>query len=102
MNKIFIIIQREYLSRVKKKSFLILTFLTPILIAGIYAFMIWMVMKDDTEKRTIAVINQSQLEEPVKSKEYTTFKYYNDIPDVIITVHQLANQARNHNLWEKQ
>jgi len=75
MNKIFIIIQREYLSRVKKRSFLILTFLTPVLIAGIYAFMIWMMLKDDTEKRTIAVINESKLVEPVQSKEYTTFNY---------------------------
>ncbi|RXQ96632.1 ABC transporter permease [Ancylomarina salipaludis] len=75
MNKILIIIQREYLSRVKKKSFLLLTFLTPILIAGIYAFMIWMMMKDDTEKRTIGVINESELVEPVQSKDYTTFEY---------------------------
>lgn len=79
MNKIFIIIKREYLSRVKKRSFLILTFLTPVLIAGIYAFMIWMMLKDDTERRTIAVINESQLVEPVKSKEFTTFQYLNDI-----------------------
>lgn len=78
MNKIFIIIQREYLSRVKKKSFLILTFLTPLLIAGIYAFMIWMMLKDDTEQRTIAVINESQLIEPVKSTEYTSFNYLNN------------------------
>ncbi|MRT91504.1 ABC transporter permease [Ancylomarina sp. 16SWW S1-10-2] len=75
MNKILIIIQREYLSRVKKKSFLLLTFLTPILIAGVYAFMIWMMMKDDTEKRTIGVINESELVTPVQSKDFTTFEY---------------------------
>ena len=78
MNKIFIIIKREYLSRVKKRSFLILTFLTPVLIAGIYAFLIWMMLKDDTESRTIAVINESQLIEPVQSKDFTTFKYLNN------------------------
>ncbi len=75
MNKIFIIIKREYLSRVKKKSFLILTFLTPILIAALYAFMFWMMMRDDTEKRTIAVVNESELVNPVESNEYTTFNY---------------------------
>ncbi|NOU60476.1 ABC transporter permease [Marinifilum caeruleilacunae] len=78
MNKIFIIIQREYLSRVKKRSFLILTFLTPILIAGIYAFMIWMMLKDDTEKRTIAVLNESELVDPVTSSEFTTYEYLNN------------------------
>ncbi len=75
MNKIFIIIKREYLSRVKKKSFLVLTFLTPILIAALYAFMFWMMMRDDTEKRTIGVVNESELVNPVKSNEYTTFSY---------------------------
>ena len=30
MHKIWLIIQREYLSRVKKKSFLVMTFLRPI------------------------------------------------------------------------
>lgn len=79
MNKIFIIIKREYLSRVKKRSFLILTFLTPLLIAGIYAFMIWMIMKDDTEKRNIAVINESSLEQPVNSTEFTSFQYFNNM-----------------------
>lgn len=79
MNKILIIIQREYLSRVKKKSFLILTFLTPILIAGIYAFLMWMMLRDDTEKRTIGVINESELVAPVQSQEFTTFEYLNDI-----------------------
>jgi len=79
MNKILIIIQREYLSRVKKKSFLILTFLTPILIACIYAFLMWMMMRDDTEKRTIGVINESELVAPVQSQEFTTFKYLENI-----------------------
>lgn len=35
MNKILLIIKREYLSRVKKKSFIIMTILGPILMAGI-------------------------------------------------------------------
>jgi ABC-2 type transport system permease protein len=36
MNKILLIIQREYLSRVKKKSFIIMTLLTPLIVAGFY------------------------------------------------------------------
>jgi len=35
MNKIFIIIKREYLSRVKKKSFIIMTILGPLLMAAL-------------------------------------------------------------------
>ena len=35
MNKIWLIIKREYLVRVRKKSFIIMTFLAPLLMAGI-------------------------------------------------------------------
>jgi len=36
MNKLFLIIKREYLSRVRKKSFIIMTLLTPLFMIGIF------------------------------------------------------------------
>ncbi len=36
MNKIFLVIQREYLSRVKKKSFIVMTILGPVLMAALF------------------------------------------------------------------
>ena len=42
MNKILLVIQREYLTRVKKPSFWILTIVVPILLAGVYAIPIIM------------------------------------------------------------
>jgi len=79
MNKILIIIRREFLTRVKKKSFLLVTILVPLMMAGFYAFMIWMMLKEDTEKRNIAVINKSNIEQIVNSNEYTKYEYNNDI-----------------------
>ena len=35
MNKISLIIQQEYLSRVKKKSFILMTLLTPLLFIAV-------------------------------------------------------------------
>ena len=40
MNKISLIIKREYLSRVKNKSFLLITFLVPLFLIGMYALII--------------------------------------------------------------
>ena len=37
MNKIFLVIQREYATRVRKVSFWVLTILVPILIAALYS-----------------------------------------------------------------
>ncbi|QHT66834.1 ABC transporter permease [Rhodocytophaga rosea] len=60
MDKILLIIQREYLVRVKKKSFIIMTFLGPLLIGGIWGVSIWLSVKDD-ENRVIEVIDESGL-----------------------------------------
>lgn len=42
MNKVFLVIQREYATRVRKASFWVLTILVPILVAGLYAIPIIM------------------------------------------------------------
>jgi ABC-2 type transport system permease protein len=55
MSKIGLIIEREYLSRVKKKSFIIMTVLGPILIAGLMAGAIWMGLSDDTAYNVLVV-----------------------------------------------
>ncbi len=60
MNKIFLIIQREYLSRVKKKSFIVMTILGPLLIAGIYIVPI-LLAKTDDEKKTVCVVDETGL-----------------------------------------
>ncbi|MBL4655374.1 MAG: ABC transporter permease, partial [Bacteroidia bacterium] len=63
MNKILLIITREYITRVRKKSFLIMTFLGPLLITGLYGLGIWMVVNDiDTDEvKKVAVIDESRL-----------------------------------------
>lgn len=60
MNKLFLIIQREYFSRVKKKSFLIMTILGPLLMAGLMIIPVWLAMRDKTEHQ-ILVLDHSGL-----------------------------------------
>ena len=57
--KLGIIIQREYLNKVKKKSFLLTTFGVPILFAGMYAAMIFIMLKAEGDAKRIAVIDNS-------------------------------------------
>jgi len=61
MNKILLIIQREYLSRVKKKSFLVMTFLVPGLIIGMYALIAFLTIKGGDKVTQVNVIDQSGL-----------------------------------------
>lgn len=60
MSKISIIIQREYLSRVKKKTFIIMTILGPILFSGLMIIPVWLATQEQ-EKHFIEVIDDSKL-----------------------------------------
>ena len=60
MSKISIIIGREYLTRVKKKSFIIMTILGPILFAAIGIVPVWMSMQEQAQ-HFVEVIDDSQL-----------------------------------------
>lgn len=56
MNKIPIIIQREYVTRVRKKSFIVMTFLTPVLMALIFVIPALVMSNEDKDFKKIAVI----------------------------------------------
>ncbi|MGE6219695.1 ABC transporter permease [Nubsella zeaxanthinifaciens] len=77
MNKILLIIQREYLSRVKKKSFIIMTFLTPLLIAGVYGLMGYFTYKGikDTHDNVAVVSNNKTLTEKLQTDKNITYTY---------------------------
>ncbi len=60
MGKIGLIIAREYLSRVKKKSFIVMTLLGPLLFAGIVIVPVWLASSDSaTEQKVVKVIDES-------------------------------------------
>ncbi|MES2591668.1 MAG: ABC transporter permease [Bacteroidota bacterium] len=75
MNKISLIIKREYLTRVKKKSFIVMTILGPILLAGLMIVPIWISMQK-TSKQKIEVIDESYLfKDLIPEKEFIDFDY---------------------------
>lgn len=60
MQKIWLIIKREFQTRVRKKSFLIMTLLIPLFFAGIIIIPVLIAVKSEENKR-IAVIDESGL-----------------------------------------
>lgn len=77
MNKILLIIQREYFSRVKKKSFIVMTFLTPLLIAGVYAIIGYFTYKGikDTHDIVAIVSTNKTLTEKLQTDENIEYTY---------------------------
>ena len=69
MNKIGIIFSREYLSRVKKKSFLLTTIGVPLVIMIFYAVILYLTLGDNGEKEKIAVIDELNLLSPAKQSD---------------------------------
>ena len=59
MNKIGLIIKREYMTRVRKRSFLLLTFLGPILMAAIYIIPIMLALHGGNDHMRVAVVDES-------------------------------------------
>ncbi len=59
MSKTLLILQREYLTRVRKKSFIIMTFLGPLLLAGIMVVPIWLASLSDIGQRRVAILDET-------------------------------------------
>lgn len=125
MNKTILIFKREYLTRVKKKSFLILTLLMPLLFGGLIFMSGYLASRESTEEQKVAVVDRStiflgNLEDSKSTKftfippgEYETVKeniktneYYAllEIPDNVLTVNkvlvysakQISLDVKNH------
>lgn len=60
MRNILLVLQREYMVRVKKKSFIIMTLLTPLLIAGFYGAVIWVAV-GSVNTKSIEILDESGL-----------------------------------------
>lgn len=56
MNKVSVIIKREYLTRVRKKSFIIMTILAPVLMAALIILPTLLMMNQEQDYKKIAVI----------------------------------------------
>jgi len=61
MNKLKLIIKREFLAKVKNKSFIVMTILSPLLMVGLFMLIIFLNQKNSEEIRTVAFVDDSQL-----------------------------------------
>ncbi len=79
MNKIWLIIKREYLTRVRKKTFILTTILTPLLFAGIFAVVIFITIKNVSNEKVAVVDSGGYLKSSLESSKTVTYEF---VPDV--------------------
>src|SRR5690606_17193245 len=74
-SKVSLIIQREYWSRVKKKSFVIMTLLGPIMMAALFVVPVWLAVQDE-DPQNIEVVDETGLFiNQIENKENMRFFY---------------------------
>ncbi len=118
MNKILLIIRREYLTRVRKRAFIIMTILGPVIFASFLVVPYLLVNLEDSDIKTIAVVELDEQNAPVSnenlvfenlfaSKDKLKFEYLSDID--AITVETLIQYSGyygvlvlNHRLLNQQ
>ncbi|HLT09001.1 MAG TPA: ABC transporter permease [Cyclobacteriaceae bacterium] len=77
MHKILLVIKREYLARVKKKSFLLATLITPLIFPTIMGIFLWIAFSESESEdrlRIIEVVDESN-EFFMESKDNYAFSY---------------------------
>ncbi|MCF8422352.1 MAG: ABC transporter permease [Chitinophagaceae bacterium] len=79
MHKIWLIIQREYTTRVKNKRFLLVTFLVPLLMVGLIVGSAYFSFKG-TEERKIAVVDPNGFfKDKLKNSTQLKFEFPKDV-----------------------
>ncbi|MEM9052835.1 MAG: ABC transporter permease [Bacteroidota bacterium] len=73
MSKISLIIEREYVSRVKKKSFIVMTFLGPLLIGGLLSLGVYLGMSDSSDYKVLVVDLTPAIAQDSTSRTTTMF-----------------------------
>jgi len=97
MSKLGLIINREYTSRVKKKSFLLLTILVPLLAVGFMFGAMWLTQEKDKKVSVLIAdpagwchtqIYQNPKDNTNKNIEFSFYENYIDSVDVFMTGEQ--------------
>jgi ABC-2 type transport system permease protein len=73
--KTTIVLKREYLTRVKKKSFIIMTFLSPLIMAAVIIGYFYIIFAEDTDDKRIGIVDESMvIFESIKNTDHLSFE----------------------------
>ncbi|PRD56356.1 ABC transporter permease [Sphingobacterium gobiense] len=98
MHKILLIINREYFSRVKKKSFLLVTFLVPMLFIGMYMAIFFLTKQsyEDTHAIVHVIDEEGSISAQLKSNKHIAYSFSNT--GLQEQINSLKDGAKNTNL----
>ncbi len=75
MNHLSLVMKREYLTKIRNKSFIVMTFLSPLIFVGIFALVAYLSNINNDMVRTISVLDESgQFADEFVSSPHTRYK----------------------------
>jgi ABC-2 type transport system permease protein len=108
MNKTGLIIKREYLSRVRKKTFILSTILTPLLFAGVIGAVIFVTIENVRNEKIAVVDATGILKSNLHSSESVSYEFTGDTDTsnfavrgytaILFSPHSGMNQTNNFKL----
>ncbi|MCH3882410.1 MULTISPECIES: ABC transporter permease [Tenacibaculum] len=75
MNKLKLIIGREFNAKVKNKSFIMMTFLSPLIMIGMMVLVVFLMKKNDQKIKEIVYVDNSGIFSKENFKDTETIKY---------------------------
>ncbi len=80
MNHLPLIIKREYLTKIRNKSFIVMTFLSPMIMIGLIALVAYLSQINNNQDRTISILDETGLFSDVfTDSEHIQYSYLSDI-----------------------
>jgi len=75
MSKLKLIIQREFIAKVRNKSFIVMTFLSPLIMLGMGALVYYLMQKNDEKVKKIVYVDNSGMFSKEDFKDSKTIHY---------------------------
>ena len=97
MNHLPLIIKREYLAKVKNKSFILMTFLSPLILVGLLSLVAYLTSVNNEKVRTIGVLDEAGfLSKTLVSTDQMIYENFNDIS--LEEAKKLSNENNSYGL----
>ena len=99
MNHLPLIIKREYLTKVKNKSFIVMTFLSPLIMIALIAVVAYLSQLNNDKQRTISVLDETgYLKDVFQNTENTNYTNLNalNLEDAIALVKKKEDYGLLH------
>jgi len=97
MNKLKLIIKREYFAKVRNRTFIVMTFLSPLLMIGMIALVAFLTKSSIEKSTTVAYVDQSGLFSEQDFNDNKTIKFENltdvDIEEAKIIVNESSHEG---------